>query len=344
MPEINERLGRFCQKRGLRGVIARRRSNIAWMAGGADVHVDAGSDLGVATLVWEPEARRCFTNIIEADRLRDEEPLDGWEIITGPWHEPNQELAALLDSGDYATDFPEDMLAPLRASLTPVEADRARKLGADTARVVGRLLREDCKPGMTEWHLGGAVSGWLRDAGIRANVVLIAADERIRRYRHPTPTANAIERVAMVAVCAQRHGLTVSVTRLVHFGPIDAGLKQRHDAVCAVDLALHDATRPGTRWSDVLAAGIEAYRAHGFADEWQLHHQGGPMGYEARDFIATPAEQRLVQECQLVGWNPSITGTKSEDTILTQDDGVEIVTPDPDWPMHPSGRPDILVR
>jgi hypothetical protein len=43
---------------------------------------------------------------------------------------------------------------------------------------------------------------------------------------------------------------------------------------------------------------------------------------------------------QLVGWNPSIAGTKSEDTILSTG---EVLTAARNWPMVGS-RPDILCR
>jgi hypothetical protein len=56
-------------------------------------------------------------------------------------------------------------------------------------------------------------------------------------------------------------------------------------------------------------------------------------------------------ENQPFAWNPSITGTKSEDTILATSTGPEIITPARDWPMvsveGDDGawqRPDILVR
>lgn len=147
----------------------------------------------------------------------------------------------------------------------------------------------------------------------------------------------------MAAICAQRKGLIVSITRLAHFGPLSDDLKRRHEACCRVDRTLHDATKPGTKWADILDRAIECYEQTGYAEEWKKHHQGGPMGYEARDFKVTPTESRTVQENQLVGWNPSITGTKSEDTILSTG---EVVTRMSDWPMLDAGginRPDILV-
>jgi hypothetical protein len=44
-------------------------------------------------------------------------------------------------------------------------------------------------------------------------------------------------------------------------------------------------------------------------------------------------------------WNPSITGTKAEDTFVLREDGSQlIVTHDPDWPADDEGEPLIWVR
>lgn len=339
----DERLAIFCRERGVDGVVIRRRGNMSWATRGADFHCDTASTFGIAALVWTPRAKMVYTDTIEASRLRDEEPLNGWEIRASPWWERDAELAAIESSGRYASDGQEDVLTDLRSPLSREEISRAKSLGRETAEVVERIMREDVKPGMSEHHLGGALAGWLRDRGIQAHVVLVAADERISKYRHPIPTAKRIERIAMAAVCAQRNGLIVSLTRLVHFGAPSADLLARHDAVTRVDSVLHEATRVGARWCDVLARGIDEYAHRGFGDEWKKHHQGGPMGYECRDFKATQAESRVVKPDQLVGWNPSITGTKSEDTIVTGAAGPRVITRTGNWPER-NGRPDILVR
>lgn len=347
MTETDRRLHEFCKSRGVPGIVLRRRSNIAWAADGADVHCDTATSLGVAALLWSPSRKACLTDQIEAARLRAEEPFaaNGWQVESLDWWETDRRLADALAAG-YACDFPDDPLYDLRASLTAEQAARARTLGRESAEVVERLMKNDVKPGMTEHHLGGAVSGWLRDRGIQGHVVLVASDERIARFRHPIPTAKPIQKSAMVAICAQRQGLIVSLTRIVHFGAISDDLRRRHEACTAVDRTLHAATLPGARWCDILAAGVKEYAAHGFPEEWKLHHQGGPMGFECRDFKATPSETRPVKAAQLVGWNPSISGTKSEDTLLTADatgGPGEIITRTGDWP-ETSGRPDILVR
>jgi antitoxin VapB len=80
---------------------------------------------------------------------------------------------------------------------------------------------------------------------------------------------------------------------------------------------------------------MRAYAETGFPDEWHLHHQGGPAGYEAREYIATPDSADVVSVGQAYAWNPSITGTKSEDTILVGEAGNEVLTAIENWPTLP---------
>ncbi len=336
MNEKEARLAAFCKRGGYEGVWLRRRTNIAWLTDGADVHVDGSSSTGVASLLWTPRKKVVLTTNIEARRLADEEFGSEWEVRATDWWEK-----AAPPKGRFATDFPDDPFADLRASLTPLELKRIRELGRLTADAVRHALAEIRWRGDPEHKLAGGISGILRVHGVQTPVLLVASDERIARFRHPIPTSKRIRKTLMLAVCPRQRGLTVAITRLVHFGrKLPADLRRRHDAVCRVDAALHAATAPGQRWCDILDVGRQVYRETGFADEWKRHHQGGPMGYEGRDFKATPTETRKVVADQAVGWNPSIAGTKSEDTILSSG---EVLTAMRDWPMCGT-RPDILCR
>jgi hypothetical protein len=85
-------------------------------------------------------------------------------------------------------------------------------------------------------------------------------------------------------------------------------------------------TRPGVPARDVLQKGIDAYRKQEYPEEWKLHHQGGSIGYTGRDYRVNFKTPDLIQEHQAFTWNPSITGTKSEDTILATSKGPEMIT------------------
>jgi antitoxin VapB len=209
-----------------------------------------------------------------------------------------------------------------------------------TAGVLELCLRK-IPLGGTELAVASIVAHYCRQMGLSVPVLLVASDHRIEKYRHPIPKDKTIDKTVMVAVCPRQHGLMVAMTRLVHFGKkLPPELRRKHDAVCKVDAAFHAATAPGQRWCDIFGVGQQVYRETGYADEWKQHHQGGPMGYEGRDYKATPSETRRVVENQAVGWNPSITGTKSEDTILSSG---EVITAMKNWPVCGS-RPDILCR
>ena len=330
----DEVLARFCAARGVDGLWLRRRANVAWITDGADVHCNAASELGVASALWTPRRKLVLCDDIESPRMRAEEFGDEWEIAATRWFEPKA-----VPQGAFASDWPEDVLADERAPLSEDELVRARELGAESAEVM-RGVMLDVRVGWSELDAAGELAGRLRKRAIQAPVILAAADERIALFRHPIPTANRVRATLMLVLCAERRGLIVALTRLVHFGALPADLRRRHAAVCAVDEALHAATRPGVRWCDAFERARETYAANGFADEWKLHHQGGPMGYAPRDFLATPNETRVIKPRQLAGWNPSITGTKSEDTITSAG---EVLTAMRDWPML-GARPDILVR
>jgi Xaa-Pro aminopeptidase len=110
------------------------------------------------------------------------------------------------------------------------------------------------------------------------------------------------------------------------------------------------ATQPGRTIGQVFKIAQEAYARVGYADEWRLHHQGGPAGYEPREYLATPGSTDRVYAGQVYAWNPSIAGSKSEDSVLIGDNGFEVLTAIPGWPkleVDVSGqiieRPDILI-
>jgi Xaa-Pro aminopeptidase len=190
-------------------------------------------------------------------------------------------------------------------------------------------------PGQTEHQIAGLLAREAESRGVQAIVNLVATDDRIFSFRHPLPTKKKLERCAMLVLCGRKWGLVASVTRLVHFGPLPHEVRRKQEAVAQVDAKFIAASRPGARISDIFKKAVETYRQVGYPDEWRLHHQGGLAGYEPREYIATPTSRQVVRPGQAFAWNPSITGTKSEDTIIVSEKDYEVITAVGDWPQIP---------
>lgn len=344
-------------EKSLAALVLTTRANFAWLTCGGDNRVVNASETGVASAVITPEAKYIVCDNIEAGRIMDEEVgTQGFKFHVHNWWEGSladqiRKLATGRIGSDTTipgTEMVRGDIAPLRYSLTSEEIERYRWLGKNT----GGCMAEACceiRRGMTEHEIAAVLGDKLLGRGIIPDLILVAADERIEKYRHPIPTDNTLGECAMLVTCARKWGLIVSTTRIVRLGPVSPELRRKHDAVMAVDAELIAGTRPGSSVGDVFRAGVAAYARTGFADEWKLHHQGGPTGYAGREYRGMPDSKGIVQPNQAFAWNPSITGTKSEDTIVALTDRTEVLSAHGDWPMKPIQigstaipRPDIL--
>jgi Xaa-Pro aminopeptidase len=329
--------------RELDALLLQRVSSFAWATCGAASYINTAASTGVASLLITPSGRYLIADNIEAPRLEREEQLaaQGWQFEIGPWYEPSAALDRLTAGLKLGADWPypgavnlSHEIAELRSVLTPEAGARFRGLGQASAEAVNAAAQA-VTPGLTEYEIAAHLALEAQRRGAQPIVVLVATDERIFNFRHPLPTSKRLERYGMLILCGRQHGLVASITRLVHFGPLPAELRRKAEATARIDAAMIAATRPGATVGDVFQKTIEAYAQAGYPDEWKLHHQGGPAGYEPRELLATPGSPFKVQAGQTYAWNPSITGTKSEDTFLVGADGQpnEVLTVTPGWPM-----------
>jgi antitoxin VapB len=163
--------------------------------------------------------------------------------------------------------------------------------------------------------------------------------------RHPLPTTDPVGNRVVASICAKRKGLIASVTRIVHFGPIGAGVAE-YESLLQVEAAILDATLVGASFADPVKAASLAYGENGFEkDEWHKHHQGGPTGYLPRDWPSNLGVTRPIALNQPIAWNPTGKGWKVEDTLITTASGIELLTNDSSWPsisVKGRSRPGIL--
>lgn len=334
-----ERIQSLMVSQGVDALLLRKVSSFAWATGGAASYINSAVSEGTAGLLITPKGRFVITNNIEAPHYDREEALlaQGWEPLITPWHTDDSTAAAvkgykLAVDGLFpgAVDVSAEM-ARLRTNLLPVEQDRFRDLGKLCAAAMQAAIRA-IRPGQTEFEIAALLGMETQRRGVQPIVNLIATDERIFNFRHPLPTAKKMERYAMLVLCGRRQGLVCSLTRLVYFGHLPESVKHKMEAVARIDATFMAATRPGQTLGQVFTRAAAAYAETGFADEWQLHHQGGPAAYEPREYLGVPGSKDVVVLGQAYAWNPSITGTKSEDTFLVTEKGAEGLTDIPDWP------------
>ncbi len=338
---------------GLDALVLRRPGNVAWYSGGGRSHITATPAVGVADVVVTREGDEVVTAVNEAARLETEElpGLGAFRIV--PW---NAQRAAFLPTGsrvgaDSSLPGTRDVASAVEAarrSLTDDEVERYRTLGGDAAEALTQACHA-LAPTDSEHAAAAYVARALVARGADPIVLLVAGEARLPYHRHPLPTAEAVGGLVMLVACARRHGLIASITRFVAVGGLSEELRERHARLLHVDVAFNVATAPGATVADPFRAGLAAYEEHGFgADEWRLHHQGGPTGYEPRDYTADASSTALVEDRQAFAWNPSVPLLKSEDTILARSGGLpEILTADPRWPTQDVAglaRPLVLER
>ncbi|HMQ02937.1 MAG TPA: M24 family metallopeptidase [Pyrinomonadaceae bacterium] len=333
----------FLEREETDAVLLNAQHNFAWITGGASNGIDHSREAGAASILVSREGRAfLLANNIEMQRMLDEqvrrielEPIQfSWQhekASTGTVREAVR--SAIGSDARLATDIPmfgdtsaiDGKLGALRLHLTEEERSRFRDLGQDASRAMDAAIQA-ISPGQSELEIAEALRCEMARRTIVPVVLLVAADERISMYRHPLPTGKAWERTLLLVVCARRSGLIASLSRMVSNGVPDDDLFKRTEAAASVNASLWNATRSGATGSELYQVAAEAYERSGFGTEIDKHHQGGAAGYKTREWVAHPASKDEVVQDQAFSWNPSVTGTKVEETILFSENGIEVLT------------------
>ena len=355
-----DRLDAFLDERGLEAVWFARPNGFAWLTGGDNV-VDADATTGVAAAGYDGRLR-VVTDNTEAKRLADEELPGAFAVESFPWHADSlREAVAERSPAPAAADFDVPGFATvdgsrLRQPLTDDDVERYRELGREVAAAVETVCR-NLEPDDPEYEVAAGIDISLASRDVDTPVVLVGGAERAQAFRHYTPSDATLGDYALVSVTAERAGLYASMTRTVAFDAPD-WFEERHRAAARVDataLRATEAAAAGTlsedrdgdtadtdrrddtapdAAGDIFAAVREAYDAVGFPDQWEEHHQGGAAGFAGREWVATPDGEEPVRWPMGYAWNPTVRGTKSEDTHLVAPDLTERLTKTGRWPTH----------
>ncbi len=327
--------------RQLDGILINQFPNTSWITAGASVYVNEASESSTASILVTPDKAYVLTDGIEAPRLREDERLAdlGFEIIAEPWYARGSQTRQLFDGkrigqdGAGAANDVNAELRDLRTVFSPSEQIRLREVGKLAAEAMDESIRK-VQPGDTEYKLASYLAAASRIRGGTAIVNLIASDERISQFRHPLPTAKKVDRYAMLVLCLRKYGLVISITRLVYFGTMREELRDKVMTAARVDAKVIAGSQPGRTMGDMFNLLKQAYQDEGHPEAIDQHHQGGTAGYASREVLATPGDKTPIRVNQVFAWNPSVTGAKSEDTVLLTDKGMEVLTVIPGWPLY----------
>lgn len=328
-----ERVRALIKSDGYDAIYLKGQDNFAWLTCGGRNYVGMGAT-GNCGLLVTPTELYAITNNIEAPRMIKEEKLEelGFKVLYGIWHDTEFEkktLSSLVPSLNigYDTSNAQKAIQKLRFSLTDEEVERYKAIGEDASWAMeesGAMVEK----GMSEYEIAGIIIDNMEKKGLEILSCMVAADERISLFRHPLPTNKRVENRVQIGGNFRRNGLVVCLTRYVYLSePSDEILKQ-YEANQIIDCTYIASSLPGNSFVSALEKGKVKYAELGYKDEFDKHHQGGPIGYQGRDYRVDFSTPGLIQPNQAFCWNPSITGTKSEDTyVLTLNGPVAITKP-----------------
>lgn len=340
--EKERRLRAFMAERGYDAVLLTLRSNFAWLTVGGDNHVLLSSESGCAPVVVTRDRKYLVAHPMDGPRIMEEEVAgQGFELVSHPWYEPDRHalIRRIVGKGCLASDAPfpgaEETggdIIRLHYPFTAAEIERCGALAADSAACFADVA-PTVKPGETERDVAARLVSAFARRGVSVEVLIVAADDRIARYRHPIPTGRRIVRTALLHVVAQRQGIHCNVSRVVAVGGVPDELRRIHQAACRIEAASAAYSRPGTTYPELLAKIREAYAETGYPEEWRAHFVGGPSGYVILHPTAMLDPSWRVTEWQPLGHLATITGTKVEELILVRPDHTEVLSNSDGWPL-----------
>jgi Xaa-Pro aminopeptidase len=319
-----------------------RADSIAWFTSGGDLRQALGGEFGSALFYINRGSRAVITDNVQSARIFEEELAGlGFQLKERPWFEdPSRIIAELGHRKRIASDLdelpspwprPDDPLRALRFPLTPIERQRLRELGRTLTQAVEATCR-NFDQGETE----AAVAGHLAHRLIREGVVpvdlRVASDDRLERFRQPIFKAAPIRKRATITVTGRRHGLCASLTRTVAFGPVDRAFRECHGLAAMVDATCIFFSRPGETVANVFRRGRRIYEKYDHPHEWTLDYIGFLVSYAPREAILRHDSDFVLRGGMALCWSPSVGAARSEDTVVLEARGYEVVTEAQNWP------------
>lgn len=363
MKDFNEKLGRIrtlLDDSGYEALVLGRRDNFAWLTGGKEGGVIRNMEGSFVYLVFTPGERIAVA--MNADIRKAEEELlcdMGFRFQAVDWKSSSKEeyIERLLDGKRFLTDillkggcFDLDTIYDLEYPMTEREIKRYRKLGALTDDILSRTA-EAFREGMTENDLKKEMLKICAQEDVEVDVMQVGTDERVKNYRHCTPTDKVIGKTILLSPVFRKYGLHSNIARMICIGDIPADVRKSYDDVCQIQAEIIGFSREGLLFADLFAKQEELYRKLGYEDEWLMHGHGAPVGYMLSDGGVLYSQDRVMKTGQAYEWFVTVSGAKSAELVMNVEGKQKILSLAGKWPVKKYvtesgktvGLPDILV-
>jgi Xaa-Pro dipeptidase len=335
-----------------RGLLLTTPGSVNWRTGGLSDPIDLTAQSDPVWIIDCAHGTALITSNIEAPRLEHDYRVSelGWDVLSAPWFDDDARVSLACA---YANVSPPELLSDTigigknvrselvasRVTLSQPETEALRGLGDLVGRALGVGI-DAWRPGVTtDFDTAAAISAILEAEGAKAVCLIVGGDERVRSLRHPLSVGAVVDDALMAVVVARRAGLHIAATRIAlrrsddDILPLMKSVAQVHDAVV-------EASLPGGTWGESANALADAYESVGQPEAWREHYQGGPIGFEQREFELAPGQSHSPfwslerRAPYAIAWNPSLGGgAKLEETYLVSD-SVELLTRTPEWPLE----------
>jgi Xaa-Pro aminopeptidase len=342
-----ERIRFWLKGQGYDGIILSRRDNYTWITKGNTNHVVQNSEVGVAALFIRENTIDIIADSSDSVRIaKEQNSVEGNQVLV-PWYESMEEFLAdylknlnvVSDTGVAGTTNVQAELVTLRMQLTEEDVKNYQTIGIECASIVEQVCKE-AMPGQTENDVANRLRILCIEHGISPDCVLVGADDRILKYRHPMPTDKRIEQSLMCVLGGEKSGLNISLTRMVYFTSVPQGVQEKYEKLRYIFASMQLVMKEGMSYSHYFEKVVKLYEEAGYKEEWKLHHQGGPTGYDCREFVVKPSNKDFIHAGQAYAWNPSITGVKCEETTFLGKNGLLTFTRTKEWPRKTIATPD----
>jgi Xaa-Pro aminopeptidase len=340
--EKQARISALLDATGCDAVVLGRADSLAWFTSGGDLGQGLGSEAGAVLLYINRHSRAVVADNVQSARVFEEEVAGlGFQLKERPWFDdPTRIIAELGHNKRVLSDLgpamapgsrEEDPFRALRRPLTGLERQRLRELGRTLALAVEATCRNFVQ-GETEADVAGHLAHRLLREGVVPVELRVAGDDRPVRYRQPCFKAAPIRRRATISVTGRRFGLCAALSRSVSFGPAGPDFHKCHGLAAMVDSSCIYFSRPGEKVGEVFRRARRIFEKFERPHEWTLDYLGHTIGYAPREILILPDGSHDLEAGTAVSWCPSVGPARSQDTVVIDARGYEVVTEVQDWP------------